>query len=94
MSATTTKALASSKSPRLRPERPAWDEEPGRLAKTVKAVVLAAVVLAVRVLVPLGYRMLVDQRREQTIQRHSPARRQTPRSPTTAGFVSINTIKP
>ncbi|HEY9356196.1 carbohydrate ABC transporter permease [Arthrobacter sp. BE255] len=67
MSATTTKALASSKSPRLRPERPAWDEEPGRVAKTVKVVVLAAVVLAV--LGPLYTIVLTSISSQATITR-------------------------
>ncbi|MGK3958575.1 carbohydrate ABC transporter permease [Arthrobacter sp. R4] len=67
MSATTTKPLASSKSLRLRPERPAWDEEPGRLAKTVKAVVLAAVVLAV--LGPLYTIVLTSVSSQATITR-------------------------
>ena len=60
MSATTTK-------PRLRPERPAWDEEPGRVAKTVKAVVLAAVVLAV--LGPLYTIVLTSISSQATITR-------------------------
>lgn len=67
MSATTAKALASSKSPRFRPERPAWDEEPGRLARTVKAVVLAAVVLAV--LGPLYTIVLTSISSQATITR-------------------------
>lgn len=67
MSATTAKALAASKSQRLRPERPAWDEEPGRLARTVKAVVLAAVVLAV--LGPLYTIVLTSISSQATITR-------------------------
>jgi putative aldouronate transport system permease protein len=50
-----------------RPERPAWDEEPGRVAKTVKAVVLAVVVLAV--LGPLYTIVLTSISSQATITR-------------------------
>ncbi|WP_066289506.1 carbohydrate ABC transporter permease [Arthrobacter sp. B6] len=67
MSTTTTKAPAAFASSRLRPERPAWDEEPGRMAKTVKVVVLAAVVLAV--LGPLYTIVLTSISSQATITR-------------------------
>lgn len=64
---TTTKAPAAFASSRLRRERPAWDEEPGRMAKTVKVVVLAAVVLAV--LGPLYTIVLTSISSQATITR-------------------------